>query len=47
MLQNVTEDAYQEYEFNNQKAGVTLQLVDNEFSGQKIYETQNIVYLKN
>lgn len=46
MMQNFAEDEYQEYELNGQKARVTLKLVDNEFSGAKIYETQNIVYLK-
>lgn len=46
MMKNFAEDEYQEYELNGKKARVTLKLVDNEFSGQKIYETQKIVYLK-
>ncbi|AWL27649.1 hypothetical protein DJ533_03095 [Acinetobacter defluvii] len=46
MMKNVAEDEYQEYELNGRKARVTLKLVDNPYSGQKIYETQSIVYLK-
>ncbi len=46
MMENVTEDEYQEYELNQRKARVMLKLVDNPYSGQKMYETQSIVYLK-
>ena len=46
MMENVAEDEYQEYELNQRKARVTLKLVDNPYSGQKMYETQSIVYLK-
>lgn len=47
MMQHLAEDEYQEYELNDRKARVNLKLVDNPYSGQKIYETQSIVYLKN
>lgn len=46
MMEHVAEDEYQEYELNGRKARVTLKLVDNPYSGQKIYETQSILYLK-
>lgn len=45
-METASEDEYFEYDLNHQKARVNLKLVDNPYSGQKMYETQSIVYLK-
>lgn len=41
-----SQDEYPEYEIAR-KARVQMKLIDNEFSGQKIYNVEHITYLNN